>query len=102
MSVCTIINNEGALKELKTTKKRVYRNKIKVFKRGASYAAREKGAKRGSKRDKRDAVTPAAGSGGQGDEAGDRATLRDRVGRRAEEQSGSDWTPTRYGWTLDR
>ena len=50
---------------------------------GASYAAREKGAKRGSKRDKRDAVTPAAGSGGQGDQAGDRATLRDRVGRRA-------------------
>ena len=39
--------------------------------------AREKGAKRGSKRDKRDAVTPAAGSGGQGDQAGDRATLRD-------------------------
>ena len=30
---------------------------------GASYAAREKGAKRGSKRDKRDAVTPAAGKG---------------------------------------
>ena len=59
------------------------KTKIKVFKRGASYAAREKGAKRGSKRDKRDAVTPAAGSGGQGDQAGDRATLRDRVGRRA-------------------
>ena len=43
------------------------KTKIKVFKRGASYAAREKGAKRGSKRDKRDAVTPAAGSGGQGE-----------------------------------
>ena len=36
-------------------------------------------AKKGSKRDKRDAVTPAAGSGGQGDQAGGRATLRDRV-----------------------
>ena len=59
------------------------RNKLTFVKRGASYAAREKGAKRGSKRDKRDAVTPAAGSGGQGDQAGDRATLRDRVGRRA-------------------
>ena len=60
--------------------KRGKRNKLKVFKRGASYAAREKGAKRGSKRDKRDAVTPAAGSGGRGDQVGDPATLRDSGG----------------------
>ena len=72
--------------------------KIKVFKRGASYAAREKGAKRGSKRDKRDAVTPAAGSGGQGDQAGDRATLRDRVGRRAGSLSRVHPTRLRGAW----
>ena len=73
-------------------------NKLKVFKRGASYAAREKGAKRGSKRDKRDAVTPAAGSGGQGDQAGDRATLRDRVGRRAGSLSRVHPTRLRGAW----
>ena len=76
--------------------------KIKVFKRGASYAAREKGAKRGSKRDKRDAVTPAAGSGGQGDQAGDRATLRDRVGRRAGSLSRVHPTRLRGAWPSPR
>ena len=75
-----------------------FKEKIKGFRRGASYAAREKGAKRGSKRDKRDAVTPAAGSGGQGDQAGDRATLRDRVGRRAGSLSRVHPTRLRGAW----